>query len=279
MKKQVLLASAGAIIVIILFIFGRTVDKKPANPIVKKQVITYDIIASIDSAKKLLKPNEISTLHNLEGALAAQDNSRKIASYNALAAFWKDSIRSFDPYSFYLIEAAKLENSENKLTFAAHLMLDNLRMQQDEVKAGWQAAQAIDLFNRAIKLNPSNDDLRVGLGSAYIYGQGRTGDSEATMSGIKELLGVAERDSTNMQAQLVLGVGGMISGQFDKARDRFLKIVEKDPTNLEAVAYLADTYATMGEKAEAIKWYNISKKMANNPHYTKEVDERIKQLK
>ncbi|MEO5968093.1 MAG: tetratricopeptide repeat protein [Ferruginibacter sp.] len=279
MKKQILLASAGAIVIAILFIFGRTVENKNLNEIVKKPVISYDIIAAIDSAKNLLKPSELSTLRNLEGALAAQDNNKKILSYNALAAFWKDSIRSFDPYSFYLIEAAKLENSENKLTFAAHLMLDNLRMQQDEVKAGWQAAQAIDLFNRAIKLNPGNDDLRVGLGSAYIFGQGRTGDSEATMSGIKELLGVAERDSTNMQAQLVLGVGGMISGQFDKARDRFLKIVEKDPKNLEAVAYLADTYATMGEKAEAIKWYIISKKMANNPHYTKEVDDRIKKLK
>ena len=273
------MASAGVILVVILFFAGRTVEHKDPTAIVKKEIPLYNITASIDSAKKLLKPSEISTLHQLEVPLATQDNSRKIAALNSLAAFWKDSIRSFDPYSFYLIEAAKLENSENKLTFAAHLMLDNLRMQQDEVKASWQAAQAIDLFNRAIKLNPSNDDLRVGLGSAYIYGQGRTGDAEATMSGIKELLGVAQRDSNNMQAQLVLGVGGMISGQFDKARDRFLKIVEKEPTNLEAIAYLADTYATMGEKAEAIKWYNISKKMANNPHYSKEVDERIKQLK
>ena len=279
MKKQILLGAAGAVVVIILFIFGRTVENKKPSQIVKKEVPVYDIAASIDSAKKLLKPSEYSTLQKLEAPLAAQEISRKIATYEALARFWKDSIRSFDPYSFYLIEAAKLENSENKLTFAAHLMLDNLRMQQNEVKASWQAAQAIDLFNRAIKLNPTNDDLRVGLGSAYIYGEGRTGDAEATMSGIKELLGVAQRDSNNMQAQLVLGVGGMISGQFDKARDRFLKIVEKDPTNLEAVAYLADTYATMGEKQEAIKWYNLSKKMANNPHYTKEVDERIKQLK
>lgn len=279
MKKQILLASAGVILVVILFFAGRTVEHKDPAAIVKKEIPLYNITASIDSAKKLLKPSELSTLHQLEAPLSIQDNSRKIAALNSLAAFWKDSIRSFDPYSFYLIEAAKLENSENKLTFAAHLMLDNLRMQQDEVKASWQAAQAIDLFNRAIKLNPSNDDLRVGLGSAYIYGQGRTGDAEATMSGIKELLGVAQRDSNNMQAQLVLGVGGMISGQFDKARDRFLKIVEKEPTNLEAIAYLADTYATMGEKAEAIKWYNISKKMANNPHYSKEVDERIKQLK
>jgi len=48
--------------------------------------------------------------------------------------------------------------------------------------------------------------------------------------------------------------------------------------NLEAIAFLADTYAAKGDKAEAVKWYKVSKRMANNPHYSEEVDKRIKQL-
>jgi tetratricopeptide (TPR) repeat protein len=78
---------------------------------------------------------------------------------------------------------------------------------------------------------------------------------------------------------VVLGVGGLVSGQFDKALERFQKVVNKEPGNLEAIAYLADTYAAKGNKAEAIKWYTLSKRLANNPHYTEEVDKRIQSLK
>ena len=99
------------------------------------------------------------------------------------------------------------------------------------------------------------------------------------MKGIQELLAVARKDSNNMKAQLVLGVGGLVSGQLDKALDRLQKVVKNQPTNLEAISFLADAYAAKGNKDEAIRWYNISKRLANNPHYTEEVDKRINSLK
>jgi hypothetical protein len=42
---------------------------------------------------------------------------------------------------------------------------------------------------------------------------------------------------------------------------------------------LADAYAAKGDKVNAVKYYGITKRMVNNPVYTKEVDERIKLLK
>lgn len=172
-----------------------------------------------------------------------------------------------------------MDNSQKSLTFAARLMLDNLRQEQNEAKLNWETAEAIDLFERALKLDPDNDDLKIGIGSAYVYGKGRTGNAEATMKGIQQLLTVVRKDSNNMRAHLVLGVGGLVSGQYDKALERFKRIVTREPANLEAIAYLADTYAAKGEKEEAVKWYNISKQLANDPHYSKEVDERIRQLR
>ena len=77
----------------------------------------------------------------------------------------------------------------------------------------------------------------------------------------------------------MLGVGGYISGQYDKAVERLLKVVKAQPDNLEAIAFLADAYAAKGNRDEAIKWYQISKRLANDPHYSKEVDERIKSLR
>jgi Flp pilus assembly protein TadD len=81
-----------------------------------------------------------------------------------------------------------------------------------------------------------------------------------------------------MKAQLVLGIGGVISRQYDKAITRLNKVVAAQPGNLEAVSWLADVYAETGDKANAVKWYEYSKKLVNNPAYSREVDTRINAL-
>ena len=151
------------------------------------------------------------------------------------------------------------------------------REENVEIK-GWEAETAASLFEKALELDPENDDLKVGLGSCYVYGQGMIGDPQQTMKGIQQLLQVVRKDSNNMQAQMVLGIGAVISGQNDKAIDRLKKVVDFDPHNLEAVSWLADAYAATGDKVNAVKWYEQSKHLVNNPAYTREVDERIRAL-
>ena len=240
----------------------------------------FNINQFILQSKAKLTTSQSIALGKLEHSVTRGDVASQLINANTqLAKFWKDSIHSFEPYAFYLAEAAKLDKSEKNLTFAAQLILDNLRGEADEAKINWKAEQAITLFEQAIAIDPTNDDLKVGLGSCYVFGKGRIGGPAETMKGIQELLGVVRRDSTNMKAQFVLGVGGFVSGQYDKAIDRLQKVIKAEPDNVEAIAFLADTYAAKGNKDEAIKWYTISKRLANNPEYSKEVDERIKQLR
>lgn len=240
---------------------------------------SFNINEFIQKEKARLNPSQAMLLGKLENSVTRGDVvSQQIEANVRLAAFWKDSAHVFEPYAFYLSEAAKLDKSEKNLTFAAQLFLDNLRGEPDEAKINWEAEQAIALFEKALELNPENDDLKIGLASCYIYGKGRIGGTEETMKGIQQLLSVVRKDSTNMKAQLVLGVGGFVSGQYDKAIDRLTKVVKAQPNNLEAIAFLADTYAAKGDKENAVKWYEVSKKMANDPNYTREVNERIRQL-
>lgn len=278
MNKQLIVAGCGILIVILLFFFGRTVEKKHTI-LPSSSPVSFNIRGLIDSSKKKLTASQAIYVSKLENGISRGDiMSQQVMAYNNLANFWKDSVSAFEPYAFYTIEAAKLDNSEKTLTFAARLMLDRLRQEQDEAKLNWETTETIELFERALKLDPENPDLKIGIGSAYVYGKGRSGNPEATMKGIQQLLSVVRSDSNNMKAQMVLGVGGLISGQYDKALERFKKIVTREPGNIEAIAYLADTYAAKGDKDEAVKWYKISKRLVNDPHYTKEVDDRIKQL-
>lgn len=281
-RQPIILISIGLVLVSILFFFGRTTESKTKAVIVStpSSIQVFDVDHYIDSIKGLLKPSQALYINKLENDITRGDvQTQQIKNYYSLSTFWKDSVKLFEPYAFYLFKAAKLENSEKNLTFAAQIFLDAERSEHDPAKLIWETNTAIELFENALKINPENPDLKIGLGSCYIFGTGRNGDPQQTMKGIVEVLSVVRKDSTNLKAQFVLGVGGLVSGQYDKAINRFMKVIDREPNNIEAIAFLADAYAAKGEKQNAIKWYNVSKRLANNPIYSKEVDERIKTLR
>lgn len=201
---------------------------------------------------------------------------QQIKVYYQLANFWKDSAQSFLPAAYYTGEAAKLENLEKNLTFAAHLYLDNIRVQSDAELKSWMAEQAKGLLEQALKLNPASDSLKVGLGSCYIFADMHGANP---MEGITMIREVADRDPHNVYAQMMLGIGGAMTGQFDKAIERFRKVIEHQPNNLEARLNLAEVYEQKGDKASAIEWYQKSKTLIQNPEINQEIEARIQQLK
>ena len=220
MKKQVLVAAVAMALVAFLFIAGKTsIGKKNTDTGAKKAKQTFNIQLVIKDLAAKLDPQKIEYLAKLENSVKRGDvKTQQIEAFEQLANFWKDSVSAFEPYAFYISEAAQLDNSEKKLTFAAQLFLGRLRQEHDTEKLGWQTQQAILLFNKALQLNPANADLKIGLGSAYVFGS-QSGDAQQTMQGIQQLLSVVREDSNNMKAQFVLGVGSAIS-EYDKAIER-----------------------------------------------------------
>jgi len=274
------MAGAGVVLLFILLIFGKTETQKTEIPAaVNVSTPQFNVQTAIKEEKQKLSPTQLLYVTNIENSISRGDVKKQSENqYTNLANFWKDSVGSFVPYAFYLSEAAKLDNSEKNLTFAARLILENMRRETKTDLKAWEAKTAATLFEKALEKDPENDDLKVGLGSCYVYGQGMIGDPQQTMKGIQQLLQVVHKDSNNMQAQMVLGIGAVISNQNDKAIERLKKVVDFDPHNLEAVSWLADAYAATGDKINATKWYEQSKHLVNNPEFSKEVDERIKAL-
>jgi tetratricopeptide (TPR) repeat protein len=180
----------------------------------------------------------------------------------------------FEPYAYYTAEAAKLENSEKSLTFAAHLFLNNLKTEENEAMQTWLATNAKDLFERALQINPANDSSTIGLGACYIFAN--IGDNP--MKGIAPIRQIVEKRPDNAFGQFILGLGGIRSGQYDKAIERFKIVMSLQPNNLEAALNLAETYDRKGEKENAVRWYRLVKQKVANPDAQKELDARIKAL-
>jgi tetratricopeptide (TPR) repeat protein len=225
-------------------------------------------------AKENLTPEQNTRLNFLEKSITRGDvKDQKVHVYHQLANFWSDSARVFEPYAWYTAEAARLENSEKSLTFAAHLFLNNLRAEENPGLKNWKALQAKDLFERSLKVNPANDSSEIGLGAVYLYGS-----IGSPMEGIQKIRQVADKDPKNIYAQMTLGQASLISGQLDKAIERFDRVLQVQPENLEAVISLADVYERKGDNAKAVVYYRKSLPLIGIPEMKEAVEQRIAEL-
>jgi tetratricopeptide (TPR) repeat protein len=278
-KQQMILVGGGLLLLILLFFFGNTTPPKKETPAIAQNtphaVKTIETEKLLTHAKERLTPQQIEKVTSLENSVKRGDvKNQQLSVYKQLASFWGDTVKLFEPYAYYTAQAAKLENSEKSLTFAAHLFLNNLKTESDPPMQNWLATNAKDLFQQALEINPANDSSKVGLGACYIFGN----ISDNPMEGIAGIREVVQRDPNNMFGQMILGLGGIRSGQYDKAIERFKIIADKEPDNLEAILNLAETYDRKGDKENARKYYKIVKGKIPNPEAQKELDDRIKAL-
>ena len=288
-RQQLLVAGTGALLLLVLYYFGRTVPplKKPvmqavgsgrdnsAQPLPK----AIDLQDILQTASARLTPAQMAYTTRLQNSVVRGDvKDQQIKADHQLSVFWRDSVQNgFLLSAYYLGESAKLENSEKSLTFAAQLFLQGLREQDDPALKSWMAKRAKELFEKALVLNPQSDSLKVGLGASAIF-DGAAGDVQETMQGVQQILEVARRDSSNMYAQFMLGLGGIESGQFDKAIVRLETVIRHEPGNVEARLLLAATDQQTGDKAGALREYEAVRKLISNPDLLREIDQRIQSL-
>ena len=132
--------------------------------------------------------------------------------------------------------------------------------------------QAVECFKNVLSRDSVNIDARVGLGVCYVEG------TAEPMKGITLLKGVVEQDPGNINAQLNLGFFSIKSGQYDKAIERFNKVLQIKPGYIEAYLFLADAYEKTENKAKAIesleKYVSLSKDDSNK----QEIQNYIHQL-
>jgi len=276
-KEQWIAVTASVILLLSLYTFGRFKPSHTDHDEHKETAKSeqFEINGFINSLKKDLTPSQSAYLTSLEDALTRGDLvTQRIANFQSLSNFWRDSARSFLPFVYYSGEKAKLENSEKNLNFAAQSMLEELRGISNPELKKWMAIEANDLFSRSLKINPNNDSTIIGLGSTYFFGV-----PGAPMEGILKIRAIADKDPNNVFAQFMLGYGGMVSGQTDKAAERFKKVLELDPSNTESIFLLADLYEKAGNNNEAKIWYEKGLKAVKNPELIKALEEKIKTLK
>lgn len=277
-KPQLILILSGLLLFSVLYFFTPRFTAKEANApsqSAENQVVTTESI--LNTAKLALSESQKISLLSIENQLIKAKNAQdSLKSYKALTKFWADSAQKLAPYLYFSYSAALLENSEKSLTFAAQLLVDNL-LTPDAPPAllPWIAGNAKVLLEKALVINPKNDSAKINLGACYLFGN----LSDNPMQGITKIKEVVDKDSTNAYGQLILALGGKKSGQYDKAIERFLTVINIQPNQIEAMIHLAECYELTDQKALAIEWYTKVSNSVNIPEAKEAISKRIKELK
>ncbi|HRW90872.1 MAG TPA: tetratricopeptide repeat protein [Flavobacteriales bacterium] len=119
---------------------------------------------------------------------------------------------------------------------------------------------------------PDPIDLRVQEAVALVNGT-------QPMQGIMMLREILQEDPDNVEAHWNLGLFSVQSGQYDKAVERFQKVLELDPEgHSEAWFYLGRTYATMDSTDLAIAAFNEYRSTVTDTAIINGVDRFVMQL-
>ena len=98
------------------------------------------------------------------------------------------------------------------------------------------------------------------------------------MQGIQTLLLYADSDSPSVKANFWLGKFGVQSEQLEKAKARFLKVLEIDPEHKEAFINLLNLYVNMEDFVAAAELYRKYPDLKSDSSMTKDLEEIINRL-
>jgi tetratricopeptide (TPR) repeat protein len=277
-KPQLIAILVGLLLFSTLYFFVPRSNKKDAAT--STEVTANQGISSkslIDGAKTSLTADQKISLLSIENQLNTKASTvDSLRIYHALAQFWAKEAHRIEPYLYYTYSAALLENNEKSLTFAAQQLVDNFtNPDAPAALQNWMASNAKVLLEKALVINPINDSAKINLGACYLFGN----ISDNPMQGILKVKEVVDKNPHNDYGQLILALGGKKSGQYEKAIERFLIVLNDEPNHIEAMVNLAECYELTSQKALAINWYTKVKALVNNPEAKQAVSKRIQELK
>jgi len=220
-----------------------------------------------------MPPAVADSVKNINSRIAAMHDSSGMAVLFAQISAIGGRNKQPILLAYYNARAAKLENSEKKLTFAGQLFLQVMENENDPSMHAWEAGEAISCLERSQKINPDNEDTKLALATGYIEGSGEP------MKGVQILLAVVREKPEDVPANLLLGKMSVQSGQLDKAIGRFETVLKKEPDNKEALYFLAQAWEGKGDKAKAIEYLEKCKKIVNDPAFSRDIDQKINSLK
>ena len=209
-----------------------------------------NIERELDNVKHVLsKENQAEIELNLIDLEESSTDEQKVAAMKSLAGKWY-SLGYPLLSGYYAEKIAEIDNTEDAWGIAGTTNYLALKAVTDEKQRKYAQEQAISALDKAISLNPTNLDHKINKALCFV-------ESEAPMQGIMMLRELSEEHPDNVPVQIQLGRLSIRTNQWEKALERFRRVLDLEPSNKEVHCYLTEVYKAqndneMAEKSAAI---------------------------
>jgi tetratricopeptide (TPR) repeat protein len=143
---------------------------------------------------------------------------------------------------------------------------------------GSDASSYVDVEQVTVSEDVILENNLIDAAIKIVEGEGPSNPSPPPMQGIQTLLQYADADSPSVKANFWLGKFGVQSQQLEKAKARFLKVLEIDPEHKEALINLFNLYVKMEDFNAASELYRKHPYLKSDSLLTKDLEESINRL-
>lgn len=265
-KTQLVLILSVLAIISFLFIKGFKTAKGIIGGEAAAANAGFSLDSYIEEEKKELPQVTLKQVTEFE-----KDTKSKQGLQN-LIVLW-DSLSNQFISAYYMEQYATIDATEKNWMAAGSKYYTFASMANDSLMIAEGGIKAKKAFEKVLAINPNNLEAKTAMAAIIVQ------IDQDVMKGVGMLKEVVAKDSNNVQAIFTLGMLSIQSGQFDKAEERFLKLVQLQPFNPEYYFYLGEVYAKGGNTQKAIKTYETCKTLLKDEAAKKEIETLIQKLK
>lgn len=204
--------------------------------------------------------------------LIEEKKSDGLLWYDSIAAIW-DQMQLFALSAYWYEQKANKDKAEKSYLNAAYRYFDAMKQSVDTSVKNLMTQKAITAYSKVLELNPANLNAKSDLGVLYAE------NTNEPMKGITLLREVVAENPNHEMAQMNLGFLSFKSNQYEKAIERFDKVLAINPARIDMHIYKAQTYRQMNQKDHAIKELELFIASSDNKELIAEAVKLIEELK
>lgn len=274
LKKQVILSVIAVAAVLLLFLLPKVVvdNENEGAAQTTSAPQEADRQAGMTEQHTADITDEVQTeLTELREAYRNSKNSENFTNFANSLIDGFAAANQYDSAASYAEELASVETTVPHLRKAADMYYEAFTYAMDAEKTARMGEKARYFYQKVIEQNSDDLDSKAKMAMTYV-------SSSTPMQGIQMLREVLEEDQENELAIYNLGLLSMQSQQYDRAIDRFEKLTQLDPGNLQAHFLLGVSYFEAGEKKKAKDQLLRVKEMDDDPSVQASVEDYLNQL-
>lgn len=210
-------------------------------------------------------------LERMEGDMEKAEGATKTALLRQLSDTWM-GLNQPSIAVDYLRQLADNEPNYENYMRAGSAMRSLIDFEPDDNLRVNLVYGARYCYETAEKLKPGDLDARIGLAAVLVSG------TNQPMEGIMMLRELDAESPNNTAINLELGKFSIMSGQYDKAIERFSSVLQKDSLNLQARYMIAQAYLGQQDTTQAIGQLEKIKSLTTDATLVDQVNAEIKNL-